>query len=154
MATLDAADGEAAAKRQRVGGWAENCLNQGCRSVQCFRKLNRIWGAAVGSGRYDFPSFFHRLKKTISGWTIISHRFHFQLLAPPKKNRNKNTEENRHRPRHRRRHLWGGLPRLRDRHRRGGGAEAVEAGRREVGGGLSSAWAAWAGIGLKNRPYV
>jgi hypothetical protein len=85
MATLDAADGEAAAKRQRVGGWAENCLNQGCRSVQCFRKLNRIWGAAVGSGRYDFPSFFHRLKKTISGWTIISHRFHFQLLAPPKK---------------------------------------------------------------------
>jgi len=41
MATLDAADGEAAAKRQRVGGWAENCLNQGCRSVQCFRKLNR-----------------------------------------------------------------------------------------------------------------
>ena len=42
---------EPAAKRIRVGSggevtlgtsWSENCLNQGCRSVQCFRKLNRI----------------------------------------------------------------------------------------------------------------
>ena len=43
---------EPAAKRIRVGSggevtlgtsWSENCLNQGCRSVQCFRKLNRSW---------------------------------------------------------------------------------------------------------------
>lgn len=33
---------EAAPKRPRVGSWSANCLNQGCRSVQSFRKLNRI----------------------------------------------------------------------------------------------------------------
>ena len=48
--SLPGAD-EPAAKRIRVGNggeatagtWSENCLNQGCRSVQCFRKLNRSW---------------------------------------------------------------------------------------------------------------
>ena len=85
MATLDAADGEAAAKRQRVGGWAENCLNQGCRSVQCFRKLNRIWGAAVGSGRYDFPSFFHRLKKQSQVGQSFPIDFIFSSWPPKKK---------------------------------------------------------------------
>ena len=90
--SLPGAD-EPAAKRIRVGNggeatagtWSENCLNQGCRSVQCFRKLNRSWAwpmyfckSFVEPRNILRPPFFHGL---LQGWSCKVGRMDLNIKS-------------------------------------------------------------------------